>query len=117
MELNYNLKRNISFVSFTTNSGRDISMGKKTTPSNNTVFNFSSDAQLLAFEGTETASNLFQSIGFVRVVTNCNNGRTYPLRFNASESQKMVVIVALLIGGILLFLVTGVSCYLKTQRG
>ncbi len=52
MELNYNLKRNISFVSFTTNSGRDMEVGKRTTPSNNTVFNFTSDAQLLAFEGT-----------------------------------------------------------------
>ena len=52
MELNYNLKRNISFVSFTTNSGRDMEVGKRTTPSNNTVFNFTSDAPLLAFEGT-----------------------------------------------------------------
>jgi len=52
MELNYNLKKNISFVSFTTNSGRDIEVGKRTTPSNSSVFNFTSDAQLLAFEGT-----------------------------------------------------------------
>lgn len=94
-----------------------MSMGKKTTPSNNTLFNFSSDAQLLAFEGTETSSSLFQSIGFVRVIPNCNNGRSIALRYYASEAQKMTVIVVLVIGGTLLFLVTGVSCYFKTQRG
>jgi hypothetical protein len=28
MEFDYNLKKNISFVSFTTNSGRDMTVGK-----------------------------------------------------------------------------------------